>query len=336
MINEPTVLILGAGASIPYGYPSGLQLKEDIISYTKECHYRKGRIPNLKSFQTNARFRGELRNEFFSNDTFSILCEDAGIPEHDFISLHNGLKFSPYYSIDRYLEKNPQFQNIGKLAIIFSLFKFEAYKNFFEFDFKANWYRFVVNKLLEETNSVNDLINNKFKIITFNYDRSFEAYLISSLQSAYSISTTEAEKQAQNIEIIHVHGKLADLPGEYNSSKVYKYGTYPYTGMEMLELIKNIKIITEADKQVEEFEKAKFILNESKYIYFLGFGYDRINLHRLGFNKLSYSYKRIMGSGFSLTENQKELIMSEFSINLIDNIFADNLDFLLTNAHFAY
>ena len=32
MFREPTVLILGAGASMPYGFPSGTQLIEDICS----------------------------------------------------------------------------------------------------------------------------------------------------------------------------------------------------------------------------------------------------------------------------------------------------------------
>ncbi|WP_156096076.1 hypothetical protein [Methanobacterium sp. SMA-27] len=32
MIKTPTVFVLGAGASIPYGYPSGEKLREEI------CH----------------------------------------------------------------------------------------------------------------------------------------------------------------------------------------------------------------------------------------------------------------------------------------------------------
>lgn len=33
MINNDTVLVLGAGASMDYGFPSGEQLIEDIINY---------------------------------------------------------------------------------------------------------------------------------------------------------------------------------------------------------------------------------------------------------------------------------------------------------------
>ena len=35
MIETPTVLILGAGASKPYGYPIGSELKSRIISSLK-------------------------------------------------------------------------------------------------------------------------------------------------------------------------------------------------------------------------------------------------------------------------------------------------------------
>ena len=32
MITKPTVLVLGAGASLPYSYPSGGDLVKDIVS----------------------------------------------------------------------------------------------------------------------------------------------------------------------------------------------------------------------------------------------------------------------------------------------------------------
>ncbi len=32
MIEEPTVLVLGAGASLPYGFPTGSQLVSDALS----------------------------------------------------------------------------------------------------------------------------------------------------------------------------------------------------------------------------------------------------------------------------------------------------------------
>jgi hypothetical protein len=32
MINKPTTLILGAGASAPFGFPTGNELKEKVLS----------------------------------------------------------------------------------------------------------------------------------------------------------------------------------------------------------------------------------------------------------------------------------------------------------------
>ena len=35
MFTVPTVLVLGAGASVPYGYPTGDELIDIIIEHTK-------------------------------------------------------------------------------------------------------------------------------------------------------------------------------------------------------------------------------------------------------------------------------------------------------------
>jgi len=39
MINDETVFVLSAGASVPYGYPTGIGLREDIISLLREYLY---------------------------------------------------------------------------------------------------------------------------------------------------------------------------------------------------------------------------------------------------------------------------------------------------------
>jgi hypothetical protein len=79
VIYDNTVFILGAGASVPYGYPTGKELREYICSHFKE---RFGEIEETNVSYTN-RF----------SDTF---------------------KKSSTGSIDLFLSRNTQFSEIGR------------------------------------------------------------------------------------------------------------------------------------------------------------------------------------------------------------------------------
>ena len=88
MITKPTVLILGAGASMPYQFPSGKKLREKICREIKEP---------LK-------------------DLFDVPSKKAEV-EH-FIS---SFSRSGTSSIDAFLEYRTEFMEIGKLAIALAL-----------------------------------------------------------------------------------------------------------------------------------------------------------------------------------------------------------------------
>jgi hypothetical protein len=66
MITVPTVLVLGAGASAPYGFPSGAELRRIIISSLKP-KLPRGQLPTLLiasgfSIEEINDFRAELMN----------------------------------------------------------------------------------------------------------------------------------------------------------------------------------------------------------------------------------------------------------------------------------
>ena len=85
MIRTPTVLVLGAGASMPYGFPSGQGLKENIISFGAEVHKRIEHLPRC----TQERFQ-EFQRE---------------------------LRYSSQSSVDAFLEHRPELVPLGKALI---------------------------------------------------------------------------------------------------------------------------------------------------------------------------------------------------------------------------
>ena len=50
MIKTPTVFVLGAGASIPYGYPSGEKLREEICHELEDPSHPYGRMLQSQGF----------------------------------------------------------------------------------------------------------------------------------------------------------------------------------------------------------------------------------------------------------------------------------------------
>ena len=107
MINTPTVLVLGAGASMCFGHPSGPGLKHDILSPISPSH----RILNMQ-----LDFTDEDLNVFIAN-----------------------LSTSGRTSVDAFLEYRPDLIDIGKSEIAMSLIRHENDSSLLLFHAENNW-----------------------------------------------------------------------------------------------------------------------------------------------------------------------------------------------------
>ena len=101
MIETETALIVGAGGSIPYGFPSGAELKGEVIH-------------NL----SRARHASELLIAEFGQDA----AEEFWV----------ALKESGQQSVDAFLERRSEFTRLGKLAIAQALLPLEKTGRLFD------------------------------------------------------------------------------------------------------------------------------------------------------------------------------------------------------------
>ncbi len=264
MINTNTVLVLGAGASIPFGFPSGIKLKDKI------CGFVVGR-----------------REYNFLKDSYT----EAEIQKF----MHEMVR-SPDYSVDQFLEHRPEYLEIGKRSIALALLPHERTVRLFE-DWAAlrsgsvtelgsedgnNWYQYLFSRLMTTFDKFGD---NSLSVITFNYDRSLEHYLFTSLKNKYSNKTdSECAAQLDKIPIIHVHGKLGQLPWEQSGISVVPYDASAEPGRTgrqyACQAASHIKIIHEKDV-ADAFGGAHDLLRNATRIYFLGFGFNKTNVLRL-------------------------------------------------------
>jgi hypothetical protein len=277
MITKPTTLILGAGASVPYGFPTGAQLARRIIDTAKA-----GLSPHDSS---------DLLKEF----------------DYDIIKQFvDAFGRSGKTSIDAFLEHRTEFIELGKYLIAYELIKCEQETNLFPGD--KSWYEYLFGLLNTDFTSFGQ---NKLSILTFNYERSFEQYFLTVLQNSYGKSIPECAALLRTIPIIHLHGDLGALP-ILNVGR-----GRPYQNMltdSALEIARSrIKIIHDDVNNDEGFVKAKEILAASQVICFLGFGFNVTSIRRLGFVDFgSYKNAFVTGSTMGLTMAERGQTVHDF------------------------
>lgn len=277
MIIEPTVFILGAGASAPYGLPTGEQLRDKIL-------------------------------ELSTNDSYQGLFETCG---HDLPELNKfteAFRRSGTSSIDAFLEHRFEFLEIGKIAITIILIGCENEPKLHIGD----WYRYIFAKL---NSTFEEFKQNELSILTFNYDRSFEHFLFTALKNLYGKTVKECKEAVESIPIIHLYGKIGSLPWQggdrpYESFTVENLNGNINARMWLDEGIKGIKITHEGDiKPSNEFDMALSIMLKAKRIYFLGFGYHPKNVERLRIASIQKEgLKQATGTTFNLTDNERVYI----------------------------
>lgn len=274
MITRPTVLILGAGASIPLGFPSG----EELVSHILTVLEKEDPARTIKTTLERAMgIEGTPR---------AILAQALQSLEPDYVidNFREALFYSGRQSIDTFLEHNPQFLTVGKMAIASVLVPLENEQTLFSA--KPNWYKLLFNHLNTE---FDEFAENKLSILTYNYDRSLEQFLLTALRNAYQDMEDEYDRcweQLSKIPIIHLHGVLGEFPhsGPDELNHLERMYDSHLTCRDLRVCAETIRVISEDVADQPQFQQAHDLLRNADVICFLGFGWDPTNLSRLQIN----------------------------------------------------
>lgn len=256
MIDKKTVFILGAGASCPYGYPTGAGLRQEICES----------------------FKGQYRRHVEATES------NSSVRERKFQEIGNFVdKFekSSTKSIDLFLARNKSLAGMGKYVIAFKVLEAEQKSRFRERSFnpQQDWYFYLFNRLtdeLEKKERLNQFHRNNVSFITFNYDRSLEHFLFESLRNSFSeIPENEIINEIKQIKIIHIYDKVAPLRWQDEQEGI---GYKPEVSKGTLKTFsRNLKTIYEALSSAP-IDEARALIEDAKQIFILGFGYATENM----------------------------------------------------------
>ena len=179
MIEHRLVLVLGAGASRPFGFPTGDELYNSIIT------------------ELGGKGNGQL---------YSLLHE-AGFEHQEINKFHSALSRAGTQSVDAFLEHRAEFRDVGKAAIASALLRHE-HEETVHANNESNWYRYFFEKL---NSKFEDFYKNSVSVLTFNYDRSLEHFLYTALINKYGKTPEECVRQVRVFPIIHLYGQLGEF-----------------------------------------------------------------------------------------------------------------------------
>lgn len=258
MIRNRTVLVLGAGASRPYDFPTGAELKRRIH---------------------------RLVEQGGTNDHWRRSFDGCDFDWNDFLKFGKSLIQAPTGSVDAFLEARREFIPVGKHAIAYELTRNETPSRMEDiggkFDSK-NWYRWLFQFMTDE--GVDNFPHNQLSVVTFNYDRSFEFFFINALMHGFGLSWGDARKLMGTIPIVHVHGQLGELIEVGHDENSRSYNTDPDPRLIRI-AARGIRIVHEisdgSNELMDGYHRSHRILEKAETLLFLGFGFHPSNISRL-------------------------------------------------------
>ena len=296
MIEVPTVLLLGAGASRDYGYPTGPELRDRILKGLDD---------------PDSMMHKQLESVGYDGDrarTFRLAFGRHQLP-----------------TIDQFLEEHPEFGPIGTVAIACALFPDEEIGRL-ERRPQMKWYDYLWDELRQDIKKFDD---NELTIVTFNYDRSLEQYLGGALEVA---GVEDVGERLSSLGFIHVYGTLGGIP--YIDEGARKYGDTGDS--LIVPAANAINIIDRKDDKelLKQFELAEKALSEAKTIIILGFGYDATNVDRLDLREILIRGRavRCLGTAWRIPAIRRNEIQRWIrGLNLVDgnclDMFHDHFGF---------
>ncbi|MCA3697744.1 hypothetical protein [Aquidulcibacter sp.] len=306
MLSKPTTFILGAGASVDFGFPTGATLQSQVA----QCLAVDDRRQFRDSVITDA-------IEYHNNKTQRP--NDAGYYINAAKRIVEGMPIAG--SIDNFLHTHSTDQYIvalGKLAIARLILKSERDLKvstdstvgdvstlLTTQNYSDSWYSPFIRMLTTGTQSDQpaDLFKN-VRFVVFNYDRCLEHVLLLALQGNFGLRLDAAHEVLSGIEIIHPYGSLGSI-----NSKATEYVPFGADRIDLFSISQGIQTFTES-VNASTVERAKQSVATADRLVFMGFGFLPQNMDLLAPRGMQ-SATRIHSTTLGISSSDKSIVKEQ-------------------------
>jgi len=283
MITAHTVFVVGAGASLEVGLPTGEGLKTKICGLLKQ-EFGGGYV-NRRFANAGLRLCEQEQNQFTRLQTLTENIRDGlpGIGSIDtFLNIHNS---------------EPLLVSAGKIAIAIAIIDAERdseIASHFNLPteyldtpggpnddpnrprYENSWFVHLGRLLTQNiTRETVDQVFENISFITYNYDRVIETWAFEWVKRTFALDHNRAAEIAARLEVLHVYGQVGQLPWVGGD---VAFGAAVQS--DPLVISRGIRTFTETVDS-EAGERIKDRMSDARTVVFLGFGWLPQNLELL-------------------------------------------------------
>ena len=313
MFRVPTVLILGAGASMPYHFPSGRELLFRIKSELRtaihhvEIKANPDQLPQIYKVMKWFKFPHQSI-EFFTN----------------------ALNETMQPSIDAFLERYSEYIDMGKVAIAASLIPFENRSVITQRELDdMKWYEYFFNLIRDPE----EIKRGNLSVVTFNYDRSLEYFLYHAFMNSYHLDPAQTIDLMKHITILHIYGSLGAPKFLDKAGRNYEQ-TVDIENIK--KCVEAIKIMPEVEDSHTTLEEVQYTIHAAERIIFIGFSFHSLNVKRLKLNAAQSG--NVFGTVCNMMDGEISRVratLREYEIHDAHLHEKDALNFLRATNYFA-
>jgi hypothetical protein len=250
MLTSQICLVLGAGASQPYGFPTGGELMQYITSTQPD-------------------------------EWWPLAKAVTGYGKNDHEAFVSRLRVSGVASIDKFIGGNPSSDNYAKALIAQFVGRGEDSDSVLRANPKWDWVNSLIDRIVDDSRKLSDVKPKWPHIVTFNYDRSFEEIMLRRFAARFEDAEPAlVADMLRKWEIVHVHGSLGEHPALTVDGSGREFArTLDPAALQAA--VKNIELVHDVSEDSPEFKHARELIRESSMVFFLGFAFDSKNVARL-------------------------------------------------------
>lgn len=336
MFETQIVFIVGAGASCKLGFPAADKLTGIIREMTRDEHgdskYRALKNAHLAQAITSIARRSDdptdKKNELYRAT----------------VAINQGMDVSP--SIDTFIDthsERPEIAEVGKLAIVQAILEAEfASKLCPQTDVPSDrpnlgplretwyrpWFQMLITVIREDAM---EAVFRNVSVITFNYDRCIEAYLVHALRANFDADEERVFRLMSEAPIHHAYGAVGSLKGSSDRLVIQRGQAPPVRfgdrteRVDLVSVAPHLRTFTEEVGSSEEVARMRRLVAGAETIVFLGFGFNDDNLALIRPEEgVRSRCRRIFATALGASEPERASITSTLKHWARSDLLGDN------------